>query len=136
MRMSLLALLLLPCIQPLRAAEPGTIGDLYQQCKVLIRVFDGVPTDSMEYLKSGVCSGYLNGLNDIASMRMAKTLADGRIVPGTTSHSRICTPIDATTDQLARVFVKWAEDTPQSHHLPRVIGVSTAFRTAWPCPKD
>lgn len=118
---------------PAKADEPGSIGELLTQCKSLIKFTDTESVSMADVTLAGVCSGYLSGYNDVASMRRGEIVA-GKVVMKEDSHWGICTPPTASPAQLARVFVKWAEENPQRLHLPRLLGAQEAFKGAWPCP--
>jgi hypothetical protein len=48
---------------------------------------------------------------------------------------RICFPEGVSWTQLAKIYVKWADDNPQDLHLSEWQGVRESWRTVYPCRK-
>lgn len=103
--------------------EPGSVAQLYTQCKNMVASMDGaaVSQDTGTMLGVGVCAGYLASFKD-AQMFMPHS-----------SPMHACVPNDATVLQLGRVFLKWAGEHPESHHLNRALGVFAAMQQGFSC---
>ena len=72
---------------------------------------------------NGRCLGYLSGVHDAISY----IVSAGQIA------RTFCVPNNASSDQLRRVFIKYANDNPQHLHREGFEIVEFAFDTAFPC---
>ena len=98
--------------------EYSTVGHLMRACSSYIS------KNTEELLDIGFCGGFVKGVGDVLSgLQKAQLLAPV-----------YCTPSNATGDQMARIFVKYAEDHPETHHKLSVIGFIGAMKEAFPCP--
>lgn len=98
-----------------RPAARTNIGELMLFCKAAVASTESGLRPTPD---AGFCIGYLRGMADMNS------IAD---IGG------ICTPQEVGTNQLARIYVKWADDNPERHHEDMSIGWVSAMRKAFPC---
>lgn len=98
-----------------------SIGELLADCSSVVVALDtqGAPKDG---LSAGYCLGYLEGVAD--DVRVSKASDPGVV---------ICIPEGVTPGQLARVFVKYARAKPETHHEDKLLGVLSAFASAFRC---
>ena len=78
------------------------------------------------------CTGYVAGIADHIS-------SDKSIFPNVSSgqywiFNDVCSPENVTVGQLAKVWIKWANEHPERLHLAASSLVTEAFAQAWPCP--
>jgi len=72
----------------------------------------------------GYCHIYVSGIIDVqANFGLAEK--DNEI--------RTCFPEGMNARQGAFVFVKWAKDNPELHHMPAFWGIVKSFYEAFPC---
>jgi Rap1a immunity proteins len=96
---------------------------LYDQCRE--------PNDSTAAI---ICLTYLTGVFDM--MTLAESLSKGpEATPAQrTAYSFIGICVHRVTGaQLAQVFINWAARNPTTWQDPKIVGVATAFKQAWPC---
>lgn len=72
--------------------------------------------DGMQW---GVCLGALQALRIISR----------HLQP----NMRSCVPSDASTEQVAKVFLKYADQNPERHNDGIEILAVEAFKAGWPC---
>jgi hypothetical protein len=70
---------------------------------------------------AGHCAGMIQAL-----MVTSRQYSDG---------TKFCSPENASTNQGAKVLVKFLDDHPQALNLHVIPLALAAFRNAWPCPK-
>ena len=96
-----------------------TIGDLLSACE---QVFAKPPTS---LVNAGFCVGYMQGANE--SVVAAKAISGG--------DPLYCAPDKGITNgQRARIFIKYAENHPETHHKHMSVGFIFAMQGAFPCP--
>jgi hypothetical protein len=113
------------------ATPRTTIGDLAHACQVHEAAKQsGVPPS----LESGYCIGYIVGVIDGSALTAAFGAAgEGSEATWSDTQSAWCMPESVGAHQYLAVFNKWASEHPELWHEPRIVGVATAFREAWPC---
>ena len=88
--------------------------------------------------------GYRNGRTGAANRarQLFEALKEGGLLPEQTNPEGLadlvegfCEPPEATTGQLVKVFVKWANDHPERHHEEWNVGLFAAWAEAFPCPE-
>jgi hypothetical protein len=101
-------------IMPAPAAEPGrATGELLKSCRKAVAAFNG----DAQYapVESGFCIGYVSGFRDALP------------------ETAVCVPREVTNEQLARVFVTWADANPGIHHRDQIVGMMAALYSSFPC---
>jgi hypothetical protein len=79
---------------------------------------------------SGVCAGYVNGVNDglfFAAVQQARTAADVKMP--------YCIPHKVNIDEMSAVFVKYLNANPEKWHKPAATLLIDALSRAFPCKK-
>jgi hypothetical protein len=75
-------------------------------------------------LHLGRCYGYIQGfMNAFTAWAQSGPAQD------------MCIPKEVTLQQLAKVFLKYANDNPAKLHEKADSALVRAFSDAWPCPK-
>ena len=80
--------------------------------------------ESDAFAERNTCRAYLGGIVDNHN-----TLNKWKLL----TTKLFCTPLEVTAIQLAKVFVKYANDNPQDLHLSASSVVINAFVKAFPC---
>ena len=93
--------------------DRATIGWLLREC------------ESENFLNSGFCLGYLQGLRDGATVYITAQYAD----------MGFCIPLGVTLGQAQAVFIKWAKNNPEQWHRRMHLGPISAWIEAFPCKK-
>ena len=89
-----------------------TASDLLQEC------------ESTNVIRQITCEGYLMGIVDVT-----ETYQGWEIL----KQKPFCMPAGVNSLQLEKVFIKHANENPQSLHLGAGSLVAKAFRVAFPC---
>lgn len=92
-----------------------TTGKMLEFCR-------GIPAAQRAY-QEAICVGRIDGFE-----------------AGFTAHSTwtrvgICIPDKTTKRQVKAVFVKWAEQNPETWNEPWGLSLVNSLIDAWPCPK-
>jgi hypothetical protein len=118
---ALLAILLIFIFSQVCAAQTSkNCLELFEQCRIAKRLIGtGLPLSSTDYMSSGLCLGYINGLSNALSL--------------TKEVVAYCVPVNITIYQLDLVFVSWAEHHPNKLHEPAGICLLAALIEAFPC---
>jgi hypothetical protein len=96
-----------------RALDTG--NDIREPCRAAL--LRPVPVASL--VKAEFCNGFVQAILNIR--------------PRLESQSKFCPPSETTTEQAARVMLKFLDDHPEETHLrPEFVAVR-AFQTTWPC---
>ena len=125
---SVVLLVLIAAITPVRAQQPGSARDLANDCQTVLHGKKGRGSEiRIPFTKQAlVCWGYMQAIQDFS------VLADteGRRALGA------CPPENTTLVQLIRTFVKYV----RSHRdlLPQnaALAVTQALQQAYPCGPD
>jgi len=99
-----------------QSSKRTNTGEMMAFCKQAIRSFD---SNSAATIDSAYCFGYMRGMADM------NDIAD---------EGGVCIPQGVGTIQLARIFVKWADENPGLHHEDMAIGWVSSMRATFPCP--
>jgi hypothetical protein len=102
---------------PLMAAEE-TMEKLANRCKPVALDIRPVTGDM------ALCVGYFAGVLD--TLHLAEV-----VLPGST---KMCLPEEGLSrDQAVKIFLKWAQEHPESLHEPAVYQVSYSLLQSFPC---
>ena|SRR6266404_9644603 len=118
----LLALLFMESAPRAQTIDITTTQGLYDLCRS--------PNDSTAVL----CLSYLSGVFDMMTLT-ASLSKDAKATPAQRAaypFIGICVQ-RVSGAQLAQVFMNWAAGNPTTWQDPRIVGVATAFKQAWPC---
>lgn len=91
---------------------PST-GDLYDSCRA---------TDSMN---AAYCIGYLKAYRDWYQVASDQLVGD---------HQRYCEPENIDYRDFQRVLLDYFKGHPKILKEPRLLGVTEALHSTWPCP--
>ena len=75
----------------------------------------------------GYCLGFINGAYTQAVFLTTAMQLQGLEI------EQFCVPEESNLGQFQKIFVKWASQNPEKHHLPAAVNVVTAVRNAFPC---
>lgn len=73
----------------------------------------------LQGMQWGVCLGALQSLRIVSSYLQP--------------HMRSCVPGDASTEQIAKVFLNYADQHPERHNDGVEVLAIEAFKAGWPC---
>jgi hypothetical protein len=97
-------------------------GAFVTRCRNVIKIDEGRPGDAAE---ANACLGYLAGIVD------EQQFGDGDSKPG----FHFCIVSGVTTQQMARIVVKYGDDHPEILNQLAVYIVSKALAQAFPCTR-
>lgn len=97
-----------------------TGGDAIDGCRFVSQL--KLPNDVANSLRMGECSGLLSTLSLV-----------GRDLQ---KPSRFCVPLNATTQQMAKVLVQYLDTHPERHHELVSLLAIELFRSTWPCKDE
>lgn len=103
-----------------------TAGDLLVSCKKAVRILDGENGSAQDVVDATGCTSYLQGVRDALTMQYV----------GHGETPVMCLPAAITNNQLARIYIKWAEANPERHHEDQLNGVFAAFFPRYACPES
>ncbi len=104
----------------------GKAENLISKCKNVENINpDGKTVPLKDAPEVMTCLGYISGILDLADF-------DQALPPAHTAHGW-CLPDGASSSQVAKVIVKYANDHPEELHLPAVLLVANALLKAFPC---
>jgi hypothetical protein len=81
------------------------------------------------YFNKGLCSGYINGVFDVAEV-FDEDPNKSQWYGGWTA----CVPAGVKVGQLVEVVKKWLREHPEDWHYNASSLVAEAFSKTWPCP--
>lgn len=86
------------------------------------------------YTKSDSCIGFIRGVKDtILFLGIAYSKELVEVNPFFAKGKIICEPDNVTTDQFAKIWVKYLDDNPNQHHKPAIATFLDAVVVAFPC---
>ena len=102
-------------------------NELLGWCTMLLRTVDTrAPTDEIEMIEGGKCSGYLMAIFDAHEVWSHVGMINNR---------RHCPPQQGLiSGQLARIVVNYLRAHPESLHFNAVGAVANSYSQAFPCP--
>lgn len=104
-----------------QADDGMSTGSMLTGCKAALHSFESQEIRGSQF-DMGKCLGFISGARDMLAVwkESQPTVA-------------ICQPQKAQTIQIVRVFVKWADDHPESHHEIALLSFIQSMREAFPC---
>lgn len=106
-----------------RELEFGTTGNhLLAECKIAQKSLEELQ-NSDDLVYGTACVSFLAGVREAGAVYRASYR----------DAAMFCIPRTVTNGQLLQVFVRWAENAPQTLHMERAMLVAAAYMNAWPC---
>ena len=101
------------------AERRGTVAGLRTDCQAAITYVDKgfKEADSKGLMSFGFCIGYIWAFLE-------------------NPPTGVCVPTGVDAEQGARVFLKWADENPDQHHISRPMGLWIALRQAFQCGEN
>lgn len=119
-----LALSLAPTLAP--ADAKASAADMLTKCKQWEYYTDsGLSIAPDAVLNVGLCLGFFSAWNGVARMFGGSPQ----------SALGVCRPPNVTNGQMARIFVKYAQNHPEQLHEGEGIVALYAISEAFPCPR-
>lgn len=128
-RILLIVLLMFFLLSSINVAKPEeepsfTTIELFRDCRGVLKPIDAL--EPAEYVGVAACAMYFGGLLDMHSVMSTERLGNGRPL--------FCTPSTGiSNEQAARIFLKWAENHPESLHESARVEAILALSHAFPC---
>ena len=113
-----------PSAPLLHRNEKPTVRSLVSDCRKYYSFVTARPTSGTvrDAIDVGSCVGYLGGYVEMGEVQMIYA-----------SSRPYCYPDGTNYDQVAKLFIDWADKHPESLDEPRFIGLTLAMRDAFPC---
>lgn len=117
------------------ATDISTSGNRYVEiCSSIERPVDRA--NAMDVLNSGICQGFMLGIEDGAGLSLSMLKATNNSVAylkGSLEDPGVCFPNRIELGQMIRVTLKYIREHPEQAHLPSAELVILAFYNASPC---
>ena len=99
-------------------SKPNTTAWLVEACRTHSK--ERGTLTNVDNMKLSFCGGYMAALMELRDVQVPK-------------ERLFCVPEGASVGQMAKVFVKYADQHPERLHHPRMILVTDALQQAFPC---
>lgn len=81
----------------------------------------------------GLCTGYVSGIADVMGGVAMMNTSDSSMRAYLSQCAQMSAPVSSAT--YVQAFVAWAEKNADRASDPAGLGVLTALREKWPCPR-
>ena len=118
----LAAALSLASVAPAATQEMLDVQGLLKACK-----------QSASSAPGNLCAGYVGGIADVMGGVAMMNTSDAQMKAYLSQCAQVSAP--ASTATYVQAFVAWAEKNKERTSDPAGLGVLTALRDKWPCPR-